>query len=57
MDIKWHCLDCGAENLDNYKLTTFPLCGECLNVFFWDDILTPDEMEKANTQSFSAGEE
>ena len=48
MDIKWKCPKCEAKNVDVYELTTFPMCGECGETSWWDELLTAYQMWKAN---------
>jgi hypothetical protein len=50
MDIKWFCEKCGSENIDDFQETCMPTCSECLEVYFWDDILEPDVMDAANEE-------
>lgn len=35
--IHWRC-QCGAENEDIAELTAMPMCGECEEVYFWEEV-------------------
>jgi rubrerythrin len=36
--IVWECPDCGATNYDDEEATACPLCTECGEDFFWEDV-------------------
>lgn len=48
MEIVRICPGCGAENLDDYVETVFPFCERCNREFYWDDIITEEEIALGN---------
>ncbi len=38
-EIRWTCPSCSSLNLDDYLLTSIPICGVCDTEFDWDEIL------------------
>lgn len=48
-NIKWVCPECGwSTNLDDFTLTTFPMCHCCQKVFEWEILLPEQKFNKAN---------
>lgn len=37
-DIQWVCPQCGAENVDSYGDTALPVCGNCEQEYFWNEL-------------------
>ena len=53
MEIVRICPGCGAENLDDYVETVFPFCERCNREFYWDDIITEEEIALARRNGSS----
>ena len=45
--LAWHC-DCGCYNEDSFLETARPFCEDCLQDYRWDDIISHEEMDRAN---------
>jgi len=48
MEIYWKCKNCNGTNCDDYVLTCFPICGDCGKQRDWEDILSPEELQRGN---------
>jgi hypothetical protein len=46
--VHWACPCCGADNIDDFEKTAFPLCGDCGSNFNWYDIASDEVLEAAN---------
>ena len=48
-EYEWTCPFCGTKNTDDYALTIFPVCEGCGTDNWWEDLLTPEQIEEANS--------
>jgi hypothetical protein len=47
--LSWGCPNCGTLQEDSFAETLRPLCEKCGRDFYWEDLLTDEEWDAANS--------